>query len=497
LYLRLFWTLVASFGVLGACIAFTQPLFSVPDEFTHWNAGHSRLERLFGDDGCVPTFNPERRRRLHQPLPPFEKLRKTPLQCMNGEDLYGDILTYPGLVLSKVILPNQGESSIRQMQGIMLTRLLQGLVFVACLLRLGVHARRARRAGPLLVAAFAMSPLLAQQAFGVSADGAQLGFALCLLSALIFWDQLDYTDLALFILLGWGATAKPFVLTCVIPSVVTGHWYAQLRGGNNPGLREVLRRQWAALKLSRRPTPQTLVLWSAIVLSAATLLLALNRDDSNAAPATHVKGVDLNAQLAAIKADPATIFEITARQVPEPWLLRNYSGPLGWLDAPLSQAATNTFLQLIGLACVLELLFLAYQWRRSQGPNLRTSVKRIPRVLPPLLIGLLGPIANLFFIALVLYLTWTPVGAPHPYGLQSRYHFSSVIVLIGLVCGALGLVLEPDSEVRPEPAPNSQPASPRLRRWARPCAIWGPFLILALTLPYIARVFLDLEQRYR
>src|SRR5688572_15588705 len=102
LYARLYWTLLASFCVMGLCLAFAQPLFSVPDEDAHWQTAHYRLERLPWSDGCVPTLIGGRCKKRGGPC---AAVPRRDLVCRGDMHIYGGVLTYPGVLLSKLLLP--------------------------------------------------------------------------------------------------------------------------------------------------------------------------------------------------------------------------------------------------------------------------------------------------------------------------------------------------------------------------------------------------------
>jgi hypothetical protein len=501
LYFRLYWTLVASFVALGACLAFVQPVYSVPDEATHWIAAHTRMEHLLGREGCVPFFDPERNRRHHQPMPSFEVQTSTPLTCqVGGGDLYGDIFTYPGALVAKLLVPNQDDMGSSQLLAILVTRLSQGLLVVLCLVRIGALAQRARTYGALLAASFALSPLFAQQAFGVSSDGAQLCFGLYLFAAILYWEHLSLVDVAAFFFFGLGAAAKPFIVVCVVPSVLAGFWFAQLRSGEVASPGAVLRRLVQALRPRWRPGRDTLLLWASILLSAHTAVAAMRVAISGGTDLKS-RGVDQTEQLALVEAEPSILVEVALAQNPPPWRLRSYAGPLGWLDTRLSPATTKGFVRLVRFAAVFEFLFLLWIHRTDVRTRLRSIRVRLRPSLLPALLGIAGPLLNGVVIPFLLYLSWTKVGARVPAGMQARYYFASVLVLFAAVAatfhslfGKVSGTASPEAAAQPEAADSA--ARKRFQAVARAVFASSPAIVLALVVPYIARVFLDLARRY-
>lgn len=474
---RTFAALVASFCVLGLCIAFAQPLFSLPDEPAHWLSANVRLERLFGREGCVPSLQgyacPQ-----NKPCSSIPELRLT---CGNDIGLYGDVLTYPGVLLGKLVLPRQTESAIRQVQSLLLSRLLQGLLVVLCLARVGVLARKTGRLGSLTLAAFMLSPLLAQQAFAVSSDGAQLGFGLFLFACVMYWEALTRADAVAFLLLGYAAAAKPTVLPVVLPAVLAGYWFAQLSRPERSSLRELARGLVQLLKFNRDPSPQTLIAWGAIVLSGLTVVLSLAHDSAATAAVAAEDQVGRIGHLQRLRERPGLIFELVGQlDIRFSWA-KYWTGPLGWLDVRLSPAVIHGFRNTFWSVFGVELLALAALAVRERE-TLAGAGGRCLRALPPLLMGLLAIAANVLFITAVMYVLWTPLGARIS-GIQIRYFFPATMVLIALVFRALQSI-----------APRERdPEFPPRTRWL---SVAAPCLVLAVTLPFVARLYVDLALRY-
>jgi uncharacterized membrane protein len=107
------------------------------------------------------------------------------------------------------------------------------------------------------------------------------------------------------------------------------------------------------------------------------------------------------------------------------------------------------------------------------------------RALPPLFIGLLGIAVNVLFLTAVMYVLWTPMDAKRVEGIQIRYFFPAAMVLVALVFRALESVMPTASE-------RDVAFSPRTR-WL---GIAAPCMVLALTLPFVARLYVDLAMRY-
>jgi hypothetical protein len=495
---RTFTALAIGFAVLSLCVAFTVPLFQIPDENAHWLQGHARVEKLVHPGAtCVPTVSldewfelepmrshPDRKFKTGR----IQDLAKHPLACVTPYAEYGNVLTYPGIIASKLLVRDQNTSTVRQVEGIVAARLCQGLIFLLCLLRLGQLGQKAARPGLTVITAFALSPLLAQQAIGVSSDGVGLCFGVVLFGVLLFWEHLRGIDVALFVLSGWGAGAKPFVFPLLLAAPLIGFAFAQLRRSPPPGVRALLAdlgRTWVP---SRRPSVATMMFWAGAFLTAVTALAALVNVGS---VQVGKKGVDGALQFHFLRENPGTLWRLLVDLAPSPWHLDDWAGQLGWLDVNLSPEAIRRFVTLWMGALVFELGLVALRlWRADVVANLR--VRRILPAAAVALIGLLVSLAGVLTVIVILYVRWTPVGSPALHGFQIRYLFPVAMFAFGIGFAWLDVVTQP-------PPGQGDPAWTRTRAgslvarfvgWA-PAALAGAALV-----PYVATVFLDIVARY-
>jgi hypothetical protein len=509
LWRSLYLILVIGVALMGVCLTFTIPLFLIPDENAHWIQGHSRVERLrrLSRTDCVPTVSLDEWFQL-EPMRShaerkmvrgkYERLNEVPMPCVKAWDEYGDVLTYPGVIASKLLLWGQTTSSERQIQALIMTRLLQGAMVVLCLLRLAWLARRSRPTGLLVVGAFVLSPLFAQQSFGVSSDGVGLCFGVSLVAVTLFWDRLSRLDLFLFLLFGWGATAKPFILPCLLTAVTVGWWYARLRAGEPAGLRAALRGFADAWKPTSRPSVQTLLLWSAAFLTVTTIGLAL----FNLGTIKVGKpGVDGTAQLAYLRANPSVLWSLFWNATPRWWVLHDWTGQLGWLDVNFTEELFSEYRWAVALAFGLELIRLAATRARLPGKAAAPPASARWAVVPVGLVGLLSVFASWLLVVVVLYLRWTPVGKPEVQGFQIRYLFTAALFGIAVVIGALEIALS-RSRDRAEPAVG---LGARLAPWLTTSRVhvawtglrWLVLLFAAgVVLRLVSRVFLEVMGRF-
>jgi hypothetical protein len=483
LYARLYWTLLASFCVMGLLLAFAQPLFSVPDEASHWRTANFRLEHMFGAEECVPTLFGARCPRYGGPC---GAIPKRTMHCRTDSEIYGGVLTYPGVLLSKLILPRQSESAVRQAQAIMLGRLLQGLLVLLCLVRAGSVALQAQRRGALMLGAFALSPLVAQQVFAISADSSQIAFGACMFVAIVAWDRLRWLDFALYAFFGFSSTAKPTLLPCILPGLMAAFWFAALLRDPAPSVWEVAKQLAQSLRPRTAPSVQTCMLWCGIALTLLTIIFSLHLDASYQEQEPVSPSRIANAS--ALRENPWLIWKLIGRQSYLPWAPASWVSPLGWLDAPMAPVVLKSFWRLLILMALIEVGWLGRQLYRER-PSGRLLLARFGRALMPLSLGLLGPAVNVAFVCAVMFVLETPAGGDAPHGVQFRYYFPAVMVCLALLGRALdALALDAGAE----PTETQMPS----QRWSTALTIALPLLVLSLTLPYVSRVYVDIAQRY-
>jgi hypothetical protein len=503
---RVFAALLIGFLAMGLVIAMGVPLFLIPDESAHWELGNARTEILFGNGtpDCVkfvtlddwfelqPLRGAIRPKKLIQGR--YQTLASMPLACSRLRPEYGDWLSYPGVVASKLIWPGQTKSALRQVEGIFIARILQGIMVFLCLLRLGQLARKGHRTGLLLIGGLCLLPLLVQQSFGVSSDGVGLGFALVLVGVVLFWERLGWVDFGLFAFLGWGASAKPFALFCMVAAVFVGYLYGLLRREGSAGLsvRGLLADFLKTVRPRLRSLPprEGLFFWAALALVLATVVRALFH---LGAVGVSKPGVDGAAQMAFVKTH---IWQFLTT-VPSDdiwkalWGVESWASPLGWLDAFMDKKIFPALTKLLTVLLVLEVVQLI---RRSLGPARPPSPfwSRLVRVTPPFLFGLFAAVASFYSVVFILYMRWTPVGRTHVEGFQMRYLFPTLLFFVAVIAGAVEILVGPKRQ-SPEPLVNG----PGWRRVVSFSWNWLPALwVLAFQLPQVTRVFLSLMARY-
>lgn len=424
---RIAWVMVGGFGVLGTCVALLLPPFHLPDERRHWLSAHLRAARLLGaEEVCSHDVGLERHFRLKihfQPekrVPPgtYEAVADLEPQCVDRIGYrFSNAFSYPGVLLVRWVFPEPANGNAALLR-FRVSRLLGGILLLALLARFAQLAGRSRDAVPpglLLLFVVPLSPLFAQQSFGVTSDVVVNGFALSLAGWLAFGKSMDRGDLVVCALLGLVAALTKPVLVPVLPAaVVLGLWLEE-RGppGVSPPLAATLFRA-----VRRRP-----VFVAAMVATVAAGLAyaAVN-------PATLYRGGTINgaAQLAFVQENPSRALGVIGTGILRVLLQpTSLLGPLGYLDTEITWPAQLAFGSVVVLVLVAE---LSRHWQRAR-------YSRTTLTLAVLLVLCLA--ASIGAMAFNMYLIATAVGGDTLYGLQPRYLFPQLLVALGAVSGLL------------------------------------------------------------
>lgn len=429
---RTAWVLVAGFALVGACVALLQPPFHLPDERRHYLTAQLRDAQLFGaHQVCSYDVALERHFRLKIHFDPDRKVPPgtwagiaglTP-QCESKLRYHvGNALTYPGVLLVRWLTPEPANGS-QALLRFRLARIAQGLLILALLARAAWLAGTAGGPPPglLLLLALPLSPLFAQQSFGVTPDVVVNGFALSLALWLAFGEHTTAADRAVCVALGLiTALTKP-VLTPVVPAAVAlGLWLEARRA--TPGAGPAT---WAGFL---RTVHRRRVFVAGLAIATVT---GLAYAAANTGAAYGRRGpVDSSRQLAFVREHPGTAAGVIdrgiARVVEHP---EGLVGPLGYLDTRMTAPTEAAFALLLALGAAVACLRLA-QSRSAGLPGAGVSAGLAVLVAAALF-------ASIWGIAFRMYLVSTDVGGRTLYGLQSRYLFPHLLLLLGAVIALL------------------------------------------------------------
>lgn len=439
--------LLLGFLVLGISLATLIPPFQIPDENTHWHLVSSRLAFTKSPSApCLPfidlvkpfSFTPESHvSRTHKlPRDAFAAVANQKPVCTPKRRMYGGLFTYPGALAALTM--RDGDGPVEMLRAFHVARILQGLMVLLTLWRLAVLTSRRMSGGTLAITAFLFSGLAVQESFGVTADGAQLAFATALCSIMLAWDRLRLFDAILFAVVGWAAmTSKPFLLPAIIPAVFTGFVCAR-SNGISAGLWTRLRDFVKLFRPCRRPDVARLFVWLSAFLCVVSVWSSLA--DFGTVP-TKFNSAEQKKFLLAHPLVFLVDAPLSLRAIFDD--LADYTGPLGWLDAPVSQGTVGCWKLLLWTAFVVELALLSPRIGRAVATLVRrlrstgdqasvatSSGSTLTRGLAVLAV-FVAALLCLYVAMLPLYLVWTPTGGHELHGFQTRYVLPNIVLLIG------------------------------------------------------------------
>ena len=229
--------LLLAFVLAGVSFSFVLPPFQAPDEQTHWKIANHRFDHPFDlkasecrEFYAWPDHFEISRIAFHadQKLDvlKFSKVNEVAPTCFARPDIYGNLFTYPGVVLARVVASVVGEVGL---WGYYLARLLSGFLFLSLLLFfIKVVARTGRLSGVPVLLAFFLLPIAIQQIWTVSSTPIIWAGGMSLLLLVFCVDYLSRKErLLLFAVLLVGILTHPPVIALMIPLLIAV-WGKQL-----------------------------------------------------------------------------------------------------------------------------------------------------------------------------------------------------------------------------------------------------------------------------
>ncbi len=448
--------LLAFFLLVGGAYSVLLPPFLVPDERAHWLAAHHHLARAATGSGTVCStdvaldrhfqlgiqFQPKRK----LPAGSFTGVRKLRAAC-EEELLYptGNLLSYPGVLLTRLLVPREPSSGSQSLFAFYLARLLHGLFVAGLLGRIWWLARDDASGPPGLLALLllASTPLFVQQSFGVSIDVVTNAFALCVCLWLAFPERLTHLDRAALLALGAiTATGKPVLSIVLLPALALGLYLERLR--LRPEAPPALGRALVE-EIGRR---QLFVL-ALLAIAVVGVVYAPSQSFTTGRAAR---------QLAFVADEPWRAFQILCAGL---WKLASHPSffvdYLGYLDTRVGAATLRDFAIVAGGVALLELLALAAGLRRLRRDAARrralSAAARPIAVLSALALAAVG--VSILGVALHAYLSFTAPGRAQVASLQPRYFFPHLLVALGF---AMALARTLAGAPAAAPAPARHPA---------------------------------------
>lgn len=429
LYKTTCFTLIFLLAGLGVLVATTLPAFQVPDEPVHWGITFKRMhswQKFIGLESpdcslvySLPSHFETGRIAFNQEAKMvhgrFRNLRELKPSCEAPYVSYGGVLTYPGLLAASAIIPNEHKKAERAISVFYLGRILQGALWILALAWLVFLPLRAQqyRGGTFLLLSATFSPLLVQQAFGISADGITFLLSVALAGLVLYPDTLRRLEFITCMLLACivGFTKPP-----LYPLVPLAACLALL------SLALRLEKPLKLVIQEQRKLVRGLV--GIVIFSFLCTLYGSLQDHS--VPAHQILGRNLSAaqQLKFMLESPAWGLPVLHESFASRFNFESLGSNLGWLSLPLSGFTLNAFRGVFFCGLAIEFLILIISHLVHGVPRGRVLVLRLGAGG----LGGLGLYACALITPLVMYLTWTEVGSTVIQGVQGRYFFPVLLL---------------------------------------------------------------------
>lgn len=487
--------LVVWFVVMGVALAVLIPPFHSPDEITHARLAASRLDKILHPHrNCAPyadlgmSFLPILKGEV--PHGKVAALSKQPPTCAPHTEMYGGLLTYPGAVVSLLLFTGATSDAAEFFRAFFMGRILQGLLVGLILWRVATLMLDKRTVGTLIILAFPLVGLAVQESFSITADGVVIAFALMLCAAMTSLDRFRAGDVALFALVGYGASiSKPFITPAILPALFAGFVFMQ--PSSEPGGLAVVVKAFLRLFVPRRrPSLLHGLVWIGSFLYLVSALATLGDFGSL------FMRVDPAVQKAFLLSHPKMFFfSLPLSVLPLINNLGTFNGPLGSLDAPVSPGTVAHLRHLLYAVGTLELMliiprFLATPVAASAGGNQTVPIQNrswLPRLVACLAV-LGGTLTGFYGVIASLYLTWTTAERRSLQGFQSRYVIPHVLLLLSVFAACSSAVFPPKDQ--------SEADANQSGRSARIVSFAVAAVLLGLALLFLGGVYFDLQKRY-
>jgi hypothetical protein len=413
---------LCAFIIVGIQSTFTIPPFQVPDESRHWVATITRMrwfatpsKESTGAPVCSVEFGLISKMaqdtlafQSHNRMPSntFASLQDTPKDCLPSVVSYGNILTYPGVLVSKLAIHAEERRPYAALAALYASRLIHGFLIAGLLARIFVLSRRLGFVpfGLTFISGLLLSPLFIQQSFGVSADPICFMFALSLITIALFPSIISRADLLIAGFLAVVACHTKPSMALFAPCV-------------------------ALLGFFRYPVRRYLVSLSLIVVASllGALFVSVSFTSAGSSAAAGGAVISVSEQLAFALKNPVATFSALDSAAWAFFSFEQLAHPLGWLDTQVHKRALSSWYTILWVALGFETLgLLSVPWNSASFKSLTSACCRSSAYLCCLYAASLGT-------PVILYLSWTAVGAPAVEGMQSRYLFPTLLLLPGAI----------------------------------------------------------------
>jgi len=431
--------------VAGCCLlAFVLPPFQAPDEPSHWRNALTRIATLeSGDEMCSTSLA------LEQLLPtanvtwnpmgsfPSGRFRESPgiaPVCVKSPGIYGSVVSYPGALLSAPFYPlrhTDGRSSLLYFYS---SRLFGGLLLTLLMWRVVLSMFRSTLMvvpGCLAILVLALAPTFLQQSAAISADGIVNAAVLSLLVLMYSGSRVRWFDLILFLALGMAASVtKPVI----VPLLLSGSIFLIVN--------LLDREDGGGWKVVDRPRFWMAVI-SILLLVTATMWSRLSGDTVALADLPKPNyPVDAKLQIAFAFANPLeTVSALWKSSIATILTMPTTASVMGWLEANPVAGGVRRWWYAMLLAILVDAILLIRAVRLAEPVDARKRRTVFLRAGLSLVVIVVAVVASMLATSLYLYLIWSPVGAGEVSGLQFRYFYPQLFVLLALPWAICSLFL--------------------------------------------------------
>ena len=410
---------------VGLLFVFVIPPFQVPDENEHWKAANSHVACSVAF--ALPDYFEVQRIRFRSDQSfntgLFRAADKNLTSTCDSKNKaqYAGQWSYPGVPIARLLFRSDYTLGSTAIQHFYLSRLIHFLLMFLGLLRMFQLAEKSGGISPghLTLACFCLSPLFLQQSIGISADVTLNLFALSAASCWLYSKQFGKWDLCVFALWGFCAVStKPILLPLLVPFWICA--FLNKTVSFRAGVAEL--KSESLFKIG---------LGVVIAMSIACFYFALKGSQS----IPEYGSVQPRAQLAHVISQPWESLKLLTSWVFKRLEFPQWIGPLGWKDLEIDRNTFRTWRAFLLVAICTDICFGV--WHTSQKRRLGSSQWNWPQSFASI-----GTAFSLFFlafcsclmVALALYLGFTQVGATFVRGIQTRYFFPMILMMIPVFC---------------------------------------------------------------
>lgn len=418
-------TIVTFFLVFS--IAVLYPPLQIPDESAHWITAARRLERLLnfttysenyfcsGSKSLIAVFDSENIHFNYENKVPTNILKRMDNYkefCVDTELFYGNVLSYPQVLLARLILPSFDKNSSSAYSAFLLSRLFGGGLICFFLFYPLLKSKFRFSTSLAIRVIILLTPIGLQQTVGVSTDLTSIILAIAVCNFCEYFAKLPlWFDVLQIIMIITALATKPVLFPIVLIPFVSHTLYAKKES------------EFFNLFLKNN-LKKYILLISFIVSSLIGSFLAYQNKYRLLFP--YPLKSNSKEQLSEIISHPIRLFNVVFFEL---FRFENYEGfftKLGWLDFSVSKTAFVCWC-LLSAGILFSCISRHEKKAKTRVVNNNTRFGKVDIFF--VTIVLLLSLSSAFLVSIYTYITWTSVGSNVVEGFQSRYLLPSMIAM--------------------------------------------------------------------